>query len=130
MQVENILPNIKVGSGGIVFAVEKENDTFEYYPNERIIGRSALKYGLEEDQLVDNYDGYLTLGEEKYFASSVETSEDYIYAAVPSETIGGKRLPITVASVLASFAALAIVFFLLTIGRKADPVSEGAGSEP
>ena len=120
MQVDNLLPNIKVGSGGIVFAVEKKNNTFAYYPNEKIIGRSAVKYGLEESQLTDDYNGYLTLGEKKYFASSVDTGDYYIYAAVPEEAIGGKRLPITVASVFASFIALAIVFLLLTVGRRGD----------
>lgn len=120
MQVDNLLPNIKVGSGGIIFAVEKKNNTFAYYPNEKIIGRSAVKYGLEESQLTDDYNGYLTLGEKKYFASSVDTGDYYIYAAVPEEAIGGKRLPITVASVFASFIALAIVFLLLTVGRRGD----------
>lgn len=122
MQIENILPNIKVGTGGIVFAVEKENNTLAYYPNKKLIGRKAAKYGLTEAQLTDQYNGYLTLGNKKYFGSSVETSDYYVYAAVPTDTIGGKRLPITVASVFASFGALAVVFVLLTVSRRKQEV--------
>jgi small-conductance mechanosensitive channel len=124
MRIDHILPNIKMGSSGIVFAVEKENNTFAYYPNERLIGRKAVKYGLQESQLVDEYDGYITLSGEKYFASSVENGNYYIYAAVPEDSIGGRRLPITVASVFASFLALAVVFVLLTVSRKAPETEE------
>lgn len=109
---------------GVVFAVDKESGKFVYYPNEKIIGRKATSYGLRKAQLTDEYAGYLTLGEQSYFASSLETGSNYIYAAVPAKSVGGNRLPLTIASGIMSAVALFVVFILLTFTRKRTKAEE------
>lgn len=118
MQIDKILQGVKVGKGGMIFAVDKETGTFVYHPNNRLIGRDAVKYGLKKTQLSDGYVGYARLGSLDHYVSSMETGDYYVYAAVPSDMVQGKRLPITVASVLASVISLLIVFGLLTVSRQ------------
>lgn len=117
MQIETIMSNFKVGKGGIVFAIDKETHEFVYYPEEKLIGRSCEKYGIKKAQLTDEYVGYIDIGNDKYYASSVETGDYYLYAAVPSHAVSGNRLPITIATGIASLLALVLVFILLTINR-------------
>lgn len=115
MQIDKILDKIKVGKGGIIFAIDKETQKFVYFPEEKIIGRKALKYGVKKNQLADEYSGYIRLGRKNYYGSSLETDKYYVYAAVPTEMMTGNRLPITVASMAAGVISLAIIILLLTI---------------
>lgn len=69
---------------------------------------------------------YLTIGNSKYYASSLEIGDNYVYAAVPAANVGGNRLPLTIASGLTSLVSLVIIFMLLTFSRKE---SRSAGEE-
>ena len=120
MKIEAILSGFKVGKGGIVFAIDKEGHKFVYHPNERFIGRNAKRAGITEIQLVDDHVGYMTIGNDKYYASSIETSDYYIYSAVPERAIKGSRAPITAATGIASFAELLAIFLLLTVTYKTE----------
>ena len=53
MEIGNILSGIRMGNGGVVFAVDKEDATIAYHPNSRYIGRDAYAYGITEDAMVD-----------------------------------------------------------------------------
>lgn len=120
MQIDKILSNVRMSKGGITFAVNKEDNTFVYYPDEKLIGKNSEKYGLEKEQLADEYSGYMDLNGTKFFGTSLETNDYYVYASVPTDRIYGKRMPLTIASVVASIFALGIMFLLLTITRKKD----------
>lgn len=130
MRLENVLKGIKVGNDGVVFAIDKDSEKFVYYPNEKVIGRKASAYGLGKAQLVDEYAGYLTLGDSKYFASSLEVGNNYIYAAVPSGSVGGNRLPLTIVTGISSAVALLIIFLLLTVTRKAPETEKAENQKP
>lgn len=112
-----VLGGVKASAGGFAFAVDKETQTFSYYPEERINGKSALEYGMEEKQLRDGYCDYITIDSQKYFASSLETDNQYIYVAVPQNRLMAARLPVTLASGGACLICLLLVFLLLTFGR-------------
>lgn len=118
MQTDKILGNMRVGNDGVVFAIDKKNGEFVYHPNEKLIGKKASDYGINDAELIDGYSGYMDVGSEKYYASSVETEEEYIYAAIPTENIGTGRLPITIASLIAGFVVILILFLLLTFSKK------------
>lgn len=127
MKIETILSDFKIGKGGVVFAVDKDNLTFVYHPNGKLIGKDAENEGITNDQLADGYVGYMTVGSNKYYASSVETDDYYVYAAVPQKAISGNRVPITIATGIASLAGIILVILLLTIERK--PVKSPAMEE-
>lgn len=124
MQIDKILQGVKVGKGGIIFAAGKEDGKFAYHPDSRLIGKDTAKYGLKKAQLTDGYVGFIGLGKNDYYVSSLETKDYYVYAAVPSDMVQGKRLPITVASVLVSVLTLLFVFVLLTVSRQGSEKEE------
>lgn len=118
MELDAVLSGIRVGNGGIVFAIDSGSGKFVYYPTARMIGKSAAAYGLTSAQQSDEYTGYISINNTSYYASSLEIGTDYIYIAVPSGNVAGNRLPLTITSGIASLLALLIVFALLTFSRK------------
>lgn len=131
MQIDKVLEKTKVGKGGFVFAVDKKDKTFAYYPKEKLTGRSAVSYGMQKQQFKDAYCDYITVDNKTYYGSSLETKSDYIYVVVPKDAMTGARLPITLACGAVSFICLLFVFLLLTLSRsgreEADAVKDGAG---
>lgn len=125
MQIDKILGNMRVGNDGIVFAIDKKNGEFVYYPDEKYIGKEAASYGITEAQMADGYDGYMDIGSDKYYGSSVETGGYYVYAAIPTDNIGVGRLPITIASFAAGLVVICILFLILAFSRN----HEGDGYE-
>ena len=114
----NVLNNVKASAGGFAFAIDKETQNFIYYPDDRIQGKNALEYGIKEKQLRDGYCDYLSINGQKYFASSFETEDSFIYIAVPEKKLEGTRLPVALASGIACVICLVILFFLLSFSRR------------
>ncbi len=126
MDLNTILSGVRVGNSGIIFAIDSKSGEFAYYPTQRMIGREAASYGITENQQTDGYTGYLTINGSSYYASSLEIGANYIYIAVPSANVAGNRLPLTIASGIASLFALLIVFALLAFSKKEpEMVAEG-----
>ena len=117
MEIGNILSGIRMGNGGVVFAVDKEDATIAYHPNSRYIGRDAYSYGITEEQLVDGYTGYVTFAGTRHFASALETDRYIVFAAVPEANIGTARLPVTLMAGAASLVALLLVILMLCLYR-------------
>lgn len=113
--IASVLSGVKTGVKGFAFAVSKEDLTFAYYPQEKMIGRNALDYGMTEKQFRDGYSDYIKIGTEKYYGSSLETEDYYIYVVIPKDEMTGTRMPISLASTGVSLVCLAIVFLLLTL---------------
>lgn len=124
MELNSILSGIRVGNGGLIFAIDSESGEFVYYPTQRLIRRSASAYGITDSQQTDGYTGYLSIDNTSYYASSLEIGTNYIYIAVPSANVAGNRLPLTIVSGIASLLALMIVFVLLTFSRKEPEKTE------
>lgn len=112
-----VLRDVRASAGGFAFAVDKETQSFSYFPNDRLIGKSALEYGMKEKQFCDGYCDYIIVDNEKYFASSLETDTHYIYVAVPKNRLMETRIPVSAASGAAGLICLVLVFFVLTFGR-------------
>lgn len=126
--ISAVLSGVKTGVNGFAFAVNKEDKTFAYYPEEKLIGRKVLEYGMEEDELRDGYCDYITVGTERYYGSSLETGQYYIYVVIPEKEMTGTRGPIALASAGVSLICLAVVCLLLTFSRK-GAVKETANGE-
>lgn len=131
MQISNVLDGVQVGGGGFAFAVDKEEGTFTYYPDDTLVGRKATSYGLKKSELKDGYCDYLTIESEKYYASSVETDDSYVYVAVPDHEIMKQRLPLTLATGVISFICIILLFILLSFKRNGVllPDRKGTGAE-
>ena len=122
MGLDTILQNVRVGTNGFAFAVDRDSKNFLYYPVERYIGRSALEYGMEDNQFQNGDSGYIKLGLDKYYASAAETDECFIYTALPAGELGGDRLLISLSSTGMSLLCLALVCLLLSFERSQTAV--------
>lgn len=128
-EISSVAQSVKVGKGGIIFAVNTDDHKFAYFPEERLNGRSALEYGLEEKQLKDGYANYITVGQSKYYASCLETDDYYIYVAVPVSSMNQQRLPITLMTTAFTFVSLLILFFILCIYKPVEKEKEAEKKE-
>ena len=118
-----VLGGVNPGTHGFAFAVSKDEETrgnFLYYPTEKLIGRSAMEYGMKENQLKDGYNDYIKLEGKIYYATSLETDDGYIYIAVPKEEMTSNRVPVTLAITLVSFICLFLVFLILSFNRRTE----------
>ncbi|MDC7291518.1 mechanosensitive ion channel [Blautia schinkii] len=115
-ELSSVLKGVKAGVNGFAYAVNKEDQTFSYYPEDKLVGRSALEYGMQENQFRDEYCDYITVDGQRFYGSCLETDSDYIYVVIPDDEMTDNRLPVALATTGASLICLMVVFILLTFG--------------
>ena len=122
--LDSVLSNVKPGTNGFAFAVssaKKSLGKFTFYPEDtRLEGRSALEYGLEKDQMKDGFNDYVTINHHKYFATCLETDDNYVYVAIPNGEMINNRIPLVLTTGIASLICLAVMFFISTFRRARD----------
>ena len=114
MQISNVLDSVQVGGNGFAFAVNKEDSTFVYYPQTRLIGKKATDYGILEKQLKDGYTDYLTIQSQRYYCASVDTGDTLVYVAVPEEDIMSERIPLTLTCGGICLVSLILIYLFLS----------------
>lgn len=119
-KLDKVLDGIKVGMKGFTFAIDTETNEFTYYPESKMIGRNALEYGLEEDQLRDGYQDYMNIAAERYYGASTQIDDHYIYVVVPESEMNQERLPITMISSFIAMMAMGLLFITLSFSKKAE----------
>lgn len=124
-KLDVVLSGVRASAGGFAFAVDKETRKFSWYPQEKMIGKDAVAYGMTENQFRDGYNNYITVDSQKYYGAGMETETDYIYVVTPEKRMNQTRLPVVLASTLASLIFLAVIFFVLTLDRSRKPAAEG-----
>ena len=124
-KLDVVLSGVRASAGGFAFAVDKETKKFSWYPQEKMIGRDAAAYGMTENQFRDGYSNYITVDSEKYYGAGMETETDYIYVVTPEKRMNQTRLPVALASTVASLIFLAVIFFVLTLDRSKKAADEG-----
>ena len=128
VQIESVLDGIHVGANGFAFAVSKADGTFAYYPNENMLGRSAVDCGMTEAQLKDGYSDYVTINGESLYAASAETSDYYVFAVTPDGALMGERGPLTAATGGVALACLGVIFCLIAIEPAPGPAAKVAAA--
>lgn len=123
--LDAVLGGVRAGAGGFAFAVDKETARFSWHPQEKLIGKDALAYGMSKQQFRDGYSNYITLDSQKYYGSGMETETDYIYVVIPEKRMNRTRLPMALASTAAGMVFLAVIFFALTVSRRRKTAAEG-----
>lgn len=125
--VESVLDGVKVGADGFAFAVSKADDTFAYFPDQRLVGKKALEHGMTENQLKDGYCDYLTIEGVTYYGSSAETDNYYLYIAGTEGELMAERVPLTLATGGVALACLVVIFLFLAFDpRRSITVAKGA----
>lgn len=119
-----ILRNIKIGQDGFAFAVDDETKDIVWYLDERMIGRNALDYGLQEEEFISGDGGFITLLSETYYTSVEEIDNDFIFMAIPRSEIIGQRAVIPILTTLFSLAALGLIGIVAVIELEGSEESE------
>lgn len=112
--ISKVLESVQVGGDGFAFAVEKATGIISYYPDQLVQYKKATEVGLTESQLTGGYSDYVTINGTRYYVSSVETPEYYIYVTGGESELMRERLPLTIFTAIMAFIALLILFILLS----------------
>ena len=115
VEIGRILDGVKVGANGFAFAVNRNDNTFAYYPQEQMEGRGVAEYGMAETQVKAGFNDYLAIDGTTYYASSVETGDYYVYIAQPADELMSERVPITLTTGISGLVCQIVVFLLLTL---------------
>ncbi len=111
--IEAVLEGIEMGSSEFAFVVDKEKDTFVYYPPNPVYeGESVFDHGMTENELKDGYIDYITLDGTRYYAASAETDDYLIYLAGSEGEMMSERIPLTVATSIVALLCLLVIFLI------------------
>ena len=124
VQIDKVLDGVKVGANGFAFAINKNDGTFAYYPNSKMIGKSATSCGMTANQLKDGYNDYLTIGGQTYYAASVEQGDYYLYVAGSEGELMAERGPLMLATAVVALICQVLIFVILAFERKRDPFAK------
>ncbi len=113
VQLDSILDGVKIGQHGFAFAVNANDKTFSYYPNEELIGSSATAHGMTDKQLKPDFNDFITIDGVSYYASSFESDGNYIYVAQPESELMTERVPITITTALCGLLCQIVIFMLV-----------------
>lgn len=137
VQIESILDGVKIGQNGFAFAVNANDKTFSYYPDEQLVGSSATAHGMTDKQLQPGYNDFITIDGVSYYASSFESNGNYIYVAQPENELMTERVPITVTTALCGLICQIIIFMLVAfeltrsrLGRENIPTAPEDDGNP
>ncbi|QOL33175.1 mechanosensitive ion channel [Bifidobacterium eulemuris] len=119
VEIDNVLDGVQVGKDGFAFAVSKSNGKLVYFPDSLVQGKKATDVGMTDAQLKGGYSDYLTIDGTTYYASSVETSDYYLYVTGGDSELMAERLPLTLATAGIALVCLLLVFLILAFER--DP---------
>ena len=112
--------SVKTGNGGSVFAVEHKSNIISFDASGKLVGKDALKCGLDPEDLQSGFSGYLTLnGVQKYAVSVLEKSQ-YIYLAMEEWEMLINRLPTVGINLIAGVICIFFLFIYVTIRRKRE----------
>lgn len=118
VQLDSILDGVKIGQNGFAFAVNANDKTFSYYPDDQLIGSSALSHGMTDKQLQPGFNDFITIDGISYYASSFESNGNYIYVAQPENELMTERAPITVTTALCGLLCQIVIFMLVAFELK------------
>ena len=126
-ELGDVLSEIQIGNKGFVFAVDSEELTFTYYPDETLIGWEAVSYGLKEEQLIAGYNDFITVNNESYYSISGEYGDNLIFVAVPMNVLNNMSLPIALVAFGFCFIWFLILWIILGLTMKVE--GEAAAAE-
>ena len=116
--LENKLALIRPGKDGFVFSVDADTNKFEYFPGDKLTGRDALEYGLQERQIKDNYCDYIEVNGTSYYAVSDMIGTHLIYYAIARKDLLKSRLPISILAAACAGALLLLAGICLYLSKE------------
>ena len=115
-----ILGNIKVGTNGTIFAVNKSDLTIAAFYDEAYIGKNISELNIEESKLSSKV-GKATnfvFGGSSYYSKVIETEDYYVASLIPTSEVMGEAASLT--GVVVLLALVVIVILTVTVIRTLD----------
>lgn len=112
------LNNMKIGTGGYIIAVNKDDNTIAYTRDESLIGSDASALGID-DALVSGQSGWVTMDGEKWFFSNKDYSDadgsNYLLIALVSknEITSSSRVVVWCVMIVSILALLAMIIYTI-----------------
>lgn len=123
LTIDHVLDGVKVGSDGFAFSISKTDGTVTYYPEQKYIGSLASDLGITSDQIKAGFNDFITINGTQYLAASVEGDYNYVYVASAGSDLMDARVPLTGATAVVTAICLALIFVVLSWGRKSITVA-------
>ena len=122
--LKSTLQGVRVGQEGFVFAVSPQDYSFLYYPEEELVGKSAVACGIDVALLADGTDAWLAVNGTEYYCRTALLEEGYIVCAVPASEVSASRSITTgialAVYLLAASAMVLYAFFSAQEGGKGE----------
>ena len=118
--LSSLLQGVQTSRDGFAFAINKETGVFDYFPDEKINGQKAITLGLTENQICSHYNDFLKINGTKYYVSSLSAGKEYIYIAVPANTMGNMAILVSLVLTVYSALVLLLLWQFLCWERKGD----------
>ena len=118
VDIDNVLEGVQVGNDGFAFAINKKTGKMAYFPDEFVQGKKATKVGLKENQIKGGFSDYLTIDGTKYYASSVETTDYYLYVTGGDSELMAERPALTGVTAGVAAVCLVLIYLVLVFDRR------------
>ena len=69
------------------FLIDSETNTFTYAPDSGMIGKTAQEYGIDEENIRNDYSEYMNVNGHEYFMSSTAVDDQYLYVGMQAEDL-------------------------------------------
>lgn len=119
-ELDNILESMVFDINSMVFAVNKYDMKFTYFPDDKFIGKDSTLYGLDADENYYNFSGYIDINDQRCFANVAEVDDNFIFVATPVQTVSGIYMRKALSGTIVAGILLFIVCHLLCIYKKDD----------
>ncbi len=116
--LQGTLRMVRPGKSGFVFSVDSKTYQFFYYPEEELIGRDAVDYGLSKKQIKDNFCDYITLNTKSYYATTDLIGSDVIFYVVAKNDLLHQRVFFTAYATAAAFILFMFIGILVYTSRQ------------
>ena len=118
VDIDKVLEGVQVGDDGFAFAIDKKSGKMAYFPHELVQGKAATKVGIKASQIKGGFSDYLTVDGTKYYASSVETSDYYLYVTGGDSELMAERVPLCAVTAGMGLIAQILIFLVLVLDRR------------
>ncbi len=116
--LQGTLNRVSPGKNGFVFAVDRENHTFSYYPNGTLTGADVEDYGLKESQLKDNYCNYIKVDNITYYATTNKIGNNTIFYVIKKSDLFQSRLLLSATAVILAFVLFLVIGIMIYTSRQ------------
>ena len=111
--LNKIMENAITGTDDEAFAIDSQTGCFTFASNDTLVGQGATDFGVKEENIRNNYYGYMKIDGVKYYLNSFELNGQYVYVGDRSDDIfEGRTLITVIAQIVGLINMMAFGYFI------------------